>query len=161
MFCSFCGTETTQGLNYCKRCGSSLAAPAQAELQVVRPNISTGTAWAVGVTTAMLALVGLAIILGAMSDLVHNLPSDAVAFIMVCGSVTVLGSVFMLMRFWMRLLAGTKHSDLAALVATARAAKELGPTRMSALPDTPPPPPVSSVTENTTRTLKARMRDEG
>jgi hypothetical protein len=154
MFCSFCGTETTQGLNYCKRCGSSLAAPSQTELQVVRPNISTGTAWAVGVTTALLVLVGLGIIFGAMSDLVHNLPSDAAAFIMVCGTLTLLGSVFVLTRFWMRLLAGTKLSDLAALVATARAAKELGPTRVSALPDTPPPAPVSSVTEHTTRTLR-------
>jgi hypothetical protein len=154
MFCSFCGTETTQGLNYCKRCGSSLAAPAQAELPVVRPAISAGTAWAVGLTTALLVLVGLGIIFGTATDLVYKLSADALAFIIVCGTATVLGSVLLLMRFWMRLLAGTKHSDLAALVATARAAKELGPARASALPDAPPPAPVSSVTEHTTRTLE-------
>jgi hypothetical protein len=155
MYCPHCGTESTQGLNYCNRCGGNLGSLATSAAQeVVRPAISTGTAWAVGSTTILLVLVGLAIILGAMSDLVHNIPADAVAFIMICGSMTLLGSVFMLTRFWTRMLAGARQSGLAEARRTA--ASELGPARVGALlPDTPPPP-ASSVTEHTTRTLEAQ-----
>ena len=153
MYCPNCGTESTQGLNYCNRCGNSLSAPAQ-DAEKVRPAVSASTAWAVGVTTALPLLIGLAILLGALTDLAHKLPADAVAFIMVCGSFTILGSVLMLTRFWMRLLTGPKRSGLASLIAARRAATgELGPARMSALPGTPPAP-ISSVTEHTTRTLR-------
>lgn len=157
MYCPHCGTESTQGLNYCNRCGGNLGALATSAAQEVRPAISTGTAWAVGSTTILLVLVGLAIILGAMSDLVHNIPADAVAFIMICGSLTLLGSVFMLTRFWTRMLTGARQSGLASLADARRAAtSELGPARAgSLLPDTPPPP-ASSVTEHTTRTLEAQ-----
>ena len=154
MFCSYCGTESTQGLNYCNRCGNSLSAPAQTETEKVRPAVSASTAWAIGVTTMLLVLIGLGMLLGALTDLVHNISADAVGFIMICGSLTVLGSVLMLTRFWMRLLAGPKRSGLASLIAARRAATgELGPARMSALPGTPPAP-ISSVTEHTTRTLR-------
>ena len=153
MFCSYCGTESTQGLNYCNRCGNSLSAPAQ-DAEKVRPAVSASTAWAVGVTTMLLVLIGLGMLLGALTDLVHNISADAVGFIMICGSLTVLGSVLMLTRFWMRLLTGPKKSTLASLIAARRAATgELGPARMSALPGTPPAP-ISSVTEHTTRTLR-------
>jgi hypothetical protein len=151
MYCPHCGTESTQGLNYCNRCGGNLGALATNAAQESRPAISTGTAWAVGLTTAALVLIGLGILLGTLTDLAHVLPSDAIAFIMVCGSLTVLASAALLMRFWMRLLVGRKQSGLASLIAARRAAKgELGPARMSALPD----PPFSSVTEHTTRTLE-------
>ena len=154
MFCSYCGTESTQGLNYCNRCGNSLVAPAQTDAQEKRPVISSGTVWAVGVTTALPLLIGLGILLGSLTDLAQKLSADVVAFLMVCGSFTILGSVLMLTRFWMRLLAGPKQSRLDSLIAARRAATgELGPARMGALPDTSPAP-VSSVTEHTTRTLR-------
>ena len=154
MFCSYCGTESTQGLNYCNRCGNSLSAPAQTETEKVRPAVSASTAWAIGVTTMLLVLIGLGMLLGALTDLVHNISADAVGFIMICGSLTVLGSVLMLTRFWMRLLTAPKQSRLASLIAARRAATgELGPARMSALADTPPSS-ISSVTEHTTRTLR-------
>jgi len=154
MFCSYCGTESTQGLNYCNRCGNSLAAPAQTDTEKVRPTVSASTAWAIGVTTMLLVLVGLGILLGALTDIAYKISADAVAAIMVCGSLTVLGSVFMLTRFWMRLLTGTKRSTLASLIAARRAATgELGPARVGALHDAPIAP-ISSVTEHTTRTLE-------
>jgi hypothetical protein len=99
----------------------------------------------------LLVIIGLAILFGVMSDLVHFIPAVACVFIMLFGSLTVLGSVFMLTRFWMRLLTGTTRPN-AALLTPARhtATGELGPARVSALPDAP----FSSVTEHTTRTLK-------
>ena len=153
MFCSYCGTESTQGLNYCNRCGNSLSAPAQ-DAEKVRPAVSASTAWAVGLTMGLPFLIGLGILFGSLTDLAQKLSADAVAFIMVCGSFTVLGSVLMLTRFWMRLLTGPKRSTLASLIAARRAATgELGPARVGALHDAPITP-ISSVTEHTTRTLR-------
>ena len=154
MYCPNCGTESTQGLNYCNRCGGNLGAMTTNAAQESRPVVSTGTAWAAGLTTAALVLIGLGILLGTLTDLAHVLPSDAIAFIMACGSLTVLVSAALLMRFWMRLLVGRKQSGLASLIAARRAATgELNHARMGALPDAPPAP-VSSVTEHTTRTLE-------
>ena len=48
MFCPYCGTESTQGLNYCKRCGANLGAGLQAGGQEASPAISNGAAWACG-----------------------------------------------------------------------------------------------------------------
>ena len=153
MYCPNCGTESTQGLNYCNRCGNSLSAPAQTDAEKVRPAVSASMAWAVGVTTALPVLIGLGILLASLTDLAQKLSADAVAFIMVCGSFTILGSVLMLTRFWMRLLTGPKRSGLASLIAARRATTgELGRARIGALPDTPPAP-IPSVTEHTTRTL--------
>jgi hypothetical protein len=159
MYCPNCGAESTQGLNYCKRCGGSLNAPATSAPQEARPAASPGTAWAVGLTMMLLVVIGLGILFGAMSELVHFLPAVACVFIMLCGSLTVLGSVFMLTRFWMRLLTGTTKPDAASLAPARRSATgELGPARVSALPDAP----FSSVTEHTTRTLEhvAKVRSQ-
>ncbi len=155
MFCSYCGTETTHGLNYCKRCGSSLTAPAHTELQEARPALSTGMAWAAGVTMVLVVCVGLAAVFGTISDLAHFITPNAIIALAVCGSATILGSVFLLTRFWMRLLTSAMKREAAPRLADPRraATSELGPARMSALPDTSPPPPLSSVTEHTTRTL--------
>ena len=51
MFCPHCGTETPQGLNFCNRCGGGLTAMTASPSVETRPAISTGTAWAVGVTS--------------------------------------------------------------------------------------------------------------
>jgi len=151
MYCPHCGTESTQGLNYCKRCGGNLNPPALNGTQEIRPVLAPGTIWAVGVTMTLLVIIGLAILFGVMSDLVHFIPAVACVFIMLFGSLTVLGSVFMLTRFWMRLLTGTTRPSAAPLTPARHAATgELGPSRVSALPDAP----FSSVTEHTTRTLE-------
>ena len=154
MYCQHCGTESTQGLNYCNRCGGNLGAFTTNAVQEMRPAVSTGTAWAAGLTTAALVLIGLGILLGTLTELARALPDKAIIFIMAFGSLTVLASAALLMRFWMHLLVGRKQSGLASLIAARRAANgELGPARIGALPDTPPAP-VSSVTEHTTRTLR-------
>jgi hypothetical protein len=151
MFCPNCGAESTQGLNYCNRCGGNLGVLTAGGTQEVRPAISTGTAWAVGVTMFFVVAVGLAAVFGTLSDLVHFIRPDAVIALAFCGLATVLGSVFLITRFWMRLLTGTTKKDAASrLAARPPATAELGPARAGALPDAP----FSSVTEHTTRTLK-------
>ena len=157
MYCPHCGTESAQGLNYCNRCGGSLNAlatnsPATDGLQEVRPAITTGTAWAVGVTMLLVVCVGLAAVFGTISDLVHFVPADAVIGITFFGGMTILGSLFILTRFWMRLLTGTtKKGGAQRLAPRPQNTAELGPARLGALPDAP----FSSVTEHTTRTLKS------
>ena len=158
MFCSYCGTESTQGLNYCNRCGGNLSPlaavnpPAANSHQEARPAISPGMAWAVGVTMLLVVGIGLAAVFGTISDLAHFIPPDAIVALAITGSVTVLGSVFMLTRFWMRLLlhGATKKEAAPQLSARAPSAAELGPARPGALPDAH----FNSVTEHTTRTLK-------
>ncbi|MDT7689165.1 MAG: hypothetical protein QOE46_1924 [Acidobacteriota bacterium] len=154
MFCAYCGTESTQGLNYCKRCGGSLNAPAQADAPapMERQALSAGTTWAAGVTMMMLVVMGLAFMSGMIRDLIHSgLTPDAVVVIMMCGMLTILGSLFMLTRFWMRVLGGRSGTTAKSLSgARPSHTNELGPARFDALPDAPG----HSVTEHTTRTLE-------
>ena len=46
MFCPYCATETTQGLNYCNRCGGNLAPLTQTAAQESRIIVASGAAWA-------------------------------------------------------------------------------------------------------------------
>jgi len=158
MYCPHCGAESAPGLNYCNRCGGNLNPvatinpPAANSHQETRPAISPGMAWAVGVTMLLVVGIGLAAVFGTISDLAHFIPPDAIVALAITGSVTVLGSVFLLTRFWMRLLlhGATKKEAAPQLSARAPSAAELGPARPGALPDAH----FNSVTEHTTRTLK-------
>jgi hypothetical protein len=157
MYCPHCGTETTQGLNYCNRCGGNLnllAANNSAAVgpQETRPALSAGMAWAVGVTMLLVVCVGLAAVFGSISELAHFIAPDAIVAIAICGSATVLGSVFLLTRFWMRLLltGAPKKESAPRLNARPASTAELGHARQSMLPDAH----FTTVTEHTTRTLK-------
>ncbi|MDT5159091.1 MAG: hypothetical protein QOH51_3448 [Acidobacteriota bacterium] len=153
MFCPYCGTESTQGLNYCNRCGSNLSTPVQASAPFEHQAPSASTFWAVGVTMLLLVVVGLGVLFSMVRDFVHSgLPPEAVVIITMCGVLTILGSVFMMTRFWMRLLAGKAGDAGRSLPAAGRPThtNELGTTRPGALPDAFP----ASVTEHTTRTLE-------
>lgn len=158
MYCPHCGAESTQGLNYCNRCGGNLNPPATVNPQSAivahesRPHVSTGAAWAAGVTMLFVIGLVLAAVFGTISDLAHFVPPDAIVALAVTGCVTILGSVFLLTRFWMRLLltGPAKKEAAPRLAAPAQPTGELGPARHGALPDAH----FTSVTEHTTRTLK-------
>ena len=157
MYCPHCGAESAPGLNYCNRCGGNLNPvatinpPAANSHQETRPAISPGMAWAVGVTMLLVVGIGLAAVFGTISDLAHFIPPDAIVALAITGSVTILGSVFLLTRFWMRLLlTGATKKDSPRLDARAPSTAELGRARPGALPDAH----FTSVTEHTTRTLK-------
>jgi len=157
MYCPHCGTETAPGLNYCNRCGGNLNPLAATNhlattgQQETRPAISAGMAWAVGVTMLLVVCVGLAAVFGTISDLAHFIAPDAIVALAITGSVTILGSVLLLTRFWMRLLLTSAKKDSAPrLAARPQSTAELGHARPGALPDAH----FTSVTEHTTRTLK-------
>jgi len=158
MYCQHCGAESTQGLNYCNRCGGQIAAPAQVLPRETGPALPTGTVRAVGFSLIAVVVLGLLILTALMSELVHSgLRPEPLFLIMVCGSLTILGSVLMLTRFWMRMLRPGKSDapDAPRLFQRPPHTNELGPQRFGgALHDAPVP----SVTEHTTRTLEHAKR---
>lgn len=157
MYCQHCGAESTQGLNYCNRCGGQIGALAQAAPREVVHSIPTGTVRVVGFTLVGLVVFGLGLMVALMSELVHSgVRPEPLVLIMMCGSLTILLSVFMVTRFWMRMLSGRPESaERPRLYAPPSNANELGAQpRFGALHDAP----VSSVTEHTTRTLEHAKR---
>ncbi|HVF45039.1 MAG TPA: hypothetical protein VM936_18585 [Pyrinomonadaceae bacterium] len=157
MYCQHCGAESTQGLNYCKRCGGNLGALVQAPPQEVAQNLPTGTVRTVGFTLIGTVVFGLGILTALITELVHSgVRPEPLVMIMMCGSLTILGSVFMLTRFWMHMLGKSRTPDTPRVYAPAAHANDLGPApqRFGALNDAP----ASSVTEHTTRTLEHAKR---
>jgi hypothetical protein len=154
MYCQHCGAESTQGLNYCNRCGGQIGALTQGAAREVGQALPTGTVRAVGFSLIAVVVFGLGILTALMSELVHSgVRPEPLVLIMMCGSLTILGSVFMLTRFWMRMLSVGKSetADATRLFQPASHTNELGPQRFGgALHDAP----ISSVTEHTTRTLE-------
>jgi hypothetical protein len=96
--------------------------------------------------------------IGATVSLVESLArngvrSEPLVIIMMCGSLMVLLSLFILTRFWMRMLSVSKSApaDAPPLFQRASHTNELGPPQpFASLHDAP----VQSVTEHTTRTLE-------
>jgi hypothetical protein len=159
MYCQHCGAESTSGLNYCNRCGGNLGALAQSQPGAVAHVLPTGTVRVVGFSLIAVVVFGLGILTALMTELVHSgVRPEPLVMIMMCGSLTILASVFMLTRFWMRMLSAGKPEKAGAprLYAQPSHTNELGPQpqRFGALGDTP----VTSVTEHTTRTLEHAKR---
>lgn len=161
MFCPYCGTETTQGLNYCNRCGGNLAPLTQPAAQESRVVVASGAAWAAGLTTAGVVIMGLGLIFAIASELtVKGMSPKAVVAIVLFGALTVVGCVAMLLRFWSTLLGGAARRQQppapAALPAhRSQDTRDLDAARFDSLN----PAPAHSVTEQTTRTLEpARKR---
>lgn len=157
MYCQHCGAESTQGLNYCKRCGGNLGVLVQAPPGEVGQSIPTGTVRTVGFTLIGTVVFGFGLLTALMTELVRSgIRTEPLVIIMMCGSLTILGSVFMLTRFWMHMLGKSRHSDAPRLYAPPAHTNELGaaPQRFGALHDAP----ASSITEHTTRTLEHAKR---
>lgn len=153
MYCQHCGAESTHGLNYCKRCGGNLGSLVQAAPQEVAQTLPTGTVRAVGFSLIAVVVFGLIVLSVLMAQLVeHGVRPEPLVIIMMCGSLTILGSIFMLTRFWMHMLGKPRNSDAPRLQAPVAHTNDLGPApqRFGALHDAP----ASSITEHTTRTLE-------
>ncbi len=157
MFCPYCGTESTQGLNYCNRCGGNLAplsrdGARETRLTVVAP----GPVWVAGLTTAAVAIVGLGMIFPMTSELtLRGMPAAAVVWIALFVALAVVGCLGMLLRFWSLFFGvrGPAGSADALPASKATDTRELGDARFDALN----PASVPSVTEQTTRTLEREV----
>ena len=161
MFCPYCGTETTQGLNYCNRCGGNLA-PLTQPVQESRIIVAPGAAWAAGITTTAVVVIGLGMILPITGELTsRGMAPGAVIAIALFVALAVVGCAAMLLRFWSTLLgAGSaRHSAPAAAALPQHKAQD---TRGLDAPrfDTLNPAPIPSITEQTTRTLERVKRED-
>ena len=150
MYCSECGTQSTEGLNYCKRCGTGLSvAPKQSS----RPPRVTGVFWAV----ALVTIGGLGILMGTIVTLAALGVREEDVFVPVSmgGFLTILAIAWMLIRQMSRIVdasTGRTTPDKKSVSALPRRT----PAQISG-----PPPAVPSVTENTTRGFDSVRRQRG
>jgi hypothetical protein len=155
LYCWACGVETTQGLNYCKACGSSLTPPVSGEPKVISFRVIF-----LFLLVAALGLVGPLGVFTSIPELTRGGaqmrdPSGLIAGLIVFGSLLGFGTVVLLGWLLMRL------ATIGGLVSTKKPA--IGPIRKSSqMPDrtliSPPVGVISSVTENTTRNFEKNLR---
>ena len=156
MFCPYCASESTPGLNYCKRCGGNLAPLAQQ--QETRPAVvAPGATWAAGLSTTAVIVIGLGMIFPMTGELtLRGMPPTAVVAIALFVALAVVGCAAMLLRFWSLGLGGgagaaARAADKPALPDPKSIdTRQLGDQRFDALN----PASIPSVTEQTTRTLE-------
>ena len=158
MFCSYCGTESTKGLNYCNRCGGNLAPLAQGAAQEPRAIVAPGAAWAAGLTTAAVVVIGLGMIFPITTELAsRGGVGPAVVWIALFVALAVVACTSMLLRFWSALFGLGTGAAPGAQKAHALPDARATDTReldTAARFDSLNPAPASSVTEQTTRTLQ-------
>ena len=146
MFCANCGTPRTQGLSYCNRCGADLRE------RVESSNTKAITAFLSAIT--LIGVGGLAIMLAGALILRKgaNLGSELIGFFMLFTFLIVSLTEIMLVRNLSKLSGSTERKTY--LPAPPPMQHDLR------LPQgTPLNEPVSSVTENTTRTLEYARRE--
>ena len=146
MYCANCGTPLTQGLSYCNRCGANLKE---------RTEVSTGAISAFLTAITLIGLGGLGVMLAGALVLRRgaNLSQELIG-------------VFMLFTFFIVCLTEIILVRNLSKLTSAKEKKNYFPAP-SAIPQdlrlaqgTPLGEPVSSVTENTTRTLEYIRREQ-
>jgi len=145
MYCANCGTPLTQGLSYCNRCGANLRE---------RSETKTGAITAFLTAITLLGIVGLGIMLGGSLVLRREagLSQELVGVFMLFTFLIVSITEILLVKNLSKLTGSTE--SVKYLPAPAAVPQDLR------LPHaTPLGEPVSSVTENTTRTLEYARRE--
>lgn len=143
MYCANCGTPLTQGLSYCNRCGTSLQKRSETNTAAISAFLTAITLIGVGGLGLMFA-GALVLRKGA------NLSQELIGFFMLFTFLIVGMIEVMLVRNLSKLM-GEKEEKKNYFRA---------PPNDLRLPQaTPFGEPVSSVTENTTRTLEYLRRD--
>jgi hypothetical protein len=146
MYCANCGTPLTQGLSYCNRCGNNLRE---------RSETNTGAISAFLTAIVLIGVCGLGIMFGGAMALRKgaNLSQALIGSFMLFTFLIVGMVEVMLVRNLSKLMGGEKEK------------KNYFPAPQNVSNDlrlpqgTPFGEPVSSVTENTTRTLEYLRRD--
>jgi hypothetical protein len=158
MYCQVCGTESTLGFQYCKRCGTSLTSAANtSDSMAQRDRKLLVMIWAVVAALMVIGAGGLGITFGIAGGLAGSgiKPNDGPLAIVICGSLTILVTLCLLVRQLSRLI-GTAIEKPRALTTTSPLrpideAADARPLQISA-----PPMVVPSVTEHTTRNFERR-----
>lgn len=157
MYCSSCGIEVTQELNYCNRCGANLNTAANLVPQMpARPVKLTGPTIALGATVVMSLVV---IFTGAENLASRGIDAVALSWMIIISLTMVFGVVGLFIRLWSRLLTNSSSNIEAQRPAQL---KKPQPNAQIPAPQTGPMnPPISSVTDHTTRTFEPAYRERG
>ena len=146
MYCANCGTPLTQGLSYCNRCGNSLRE---------RSETNTGAISAFLTAIVLIGVCGLGIMFGGSLVLRRgaNLSQELIGFFMLFTFLIVGMIEVMLVKNLSKLMGEKRKEELFSSATTVSHDLRLPQA-------TPFGDPVSSVTENTTRTLEYARRDQ-
>jgi len=145
MYCVNCGTPLTQGLSYCNRCGTNLKE---------RAETNTGAIGAFLTAITLIGVGGLALMFAGALVLRRgaNLSQELIGFFMLFAFLIVGMVETMLVRNLSKLMGDKEKKNYFPAPQTI--------SHDLRLPQgTPFGEPVSSVTENTTRTLEYARRD--
>ena len=145
MYCVNCGSPVTSSLSYCNRCGNSLKEKTESS--------KTGPISAFLTAITLIAICGLGVMLGGTIVLRSlGMPVDFIAFFMLQTFLIVALTEVMLIRSLSRLTSSkeSRHQFTPAQ----QPPLELHSPAASTFTE-----PVSSVTDNTTRTLEYARRD--
>ncbi len=147
MYCANCGTPLAQGLSFCNRCGNSLKERDE------RSQTGLITAFLTAIT--LLGVVGLGIMLGGAMALRKDagFGEEFIGFFLMLTFLIVGMTEILLVRQLSRLTSSVESKP--SLSRERSAPAELPPSRVATLPE-----PLSSVTENTTRTLEYSRREQ-
>jgi predicted nucleic acid-binding Zn ribbon protein len=140
MYCVACGTPLTPGLSYCNRCGASLKDRSESKSNSIPAFLTAIT---------LIAVIGLGIMLGGALSLKRDadMTPELVGFFMLFTFIIVVVTEVLLVR---------QLSRLTGTVAQQKFEPQQQfepPPDVRSLPARTPGEPISSVTENTTRTL--------
>jgi|SRR5919205_4494056 hypothetical protein len=149
MYCANCGTPLTQGLSYCNRCG--------ANLKEDRPEISTGAISAFLTAITLIGLGGLGIMLAGALVLRRGalLSQELIGVFMLFTFLIISMTEIILFRNLSKLMSARENEKKNYFPAPSAIPQDLRLTQ-----GTPLGEPVSSVTENTTRTLEYIRREQ-
>lgn len=142
MYCPVCGAESTQGLNYCKRCGAGLSGPNTP----IESKASFGKMFGLILPVALVCIGGFIALFSTVYNLGERTGFDTRALIAIMGfgGATVVCVVGLLVWLLLR---------LAGYEPTRQQGREERSLPRDYTPQQLPPSPISmpSVTENTTR----------
>lgn len=153
MYCPVCGAESTQGLNYCKRCGAGLSA----STAPIEYRSSFGKMMGMLLPVAAVSVAGFIALFATVYNLGERSGFDtrALVAIMAFGGATVVGVIGLMVWLLLRLTAG--RETVSHFEAPRPALRDYNAAQIPA-----PPATMSSVTENTTRNFEPRMfREKG
>jgi hypothetical protein len=153
MYCSGCGAEMPEGLNYCSRCGASLNAAANLPAPQIAPMSFTKLALIISFTI----IAGMIIVFAIADKWLDRGVAEPAIIIMAMLSMSMLFAVSsMLIRLWSKISGPGSQPAL----------RPPQPNRQQNLPEQPrpaqlPPRPANlgSVTDHTTRNFDPILRD--